>query len=103
MKLAVAYVVVVVCALAVAAGGVGIEGSKRATKARAIVPSVPSGKSDTQAAPPAEAGTDFDIGMSLEDDDVTSALARYLIDENGELYELHAPRAEIKRLGAPES
>ncbi len=40
---------------------------------------------------------------NLQGDEVSDAVAEYLIDREGNVYELHAPYMEIPRLGAPET
>lgn len=40
---------------------------------------------------------------NLFGDEVNDAVAEYLIDREGNVYELHAPYTEIPRLGAPET
>ncbi len=57
--------------------------------------------------PPPDSRLDDDQGedgagdMDIEGDEVTTALAKYGIDSEGNLYEVHAPHTEVPRLGTP--
>ena len=46
---------------------------------------------------------DRDAGSSADffGNDVSQAVARYRLDDNGDLYEVHSPEIEITRLPAP--
>jgi hypothetical protein len=39
----------------------------------------------------------------LYGNDISDAVARYKLDAEGSLYELHSPRTELPRLGSPKS
>ncbi len=40
--------------------------------------------------------------VDLQGDEVTSAVARYRFDAQGNIYETHAPHTEVPRLGTPQ-
>lgn len=41
--------------------------------------------------------------VDLYGNEITDAVARYKLDAEGSLYELHSPRTELPRLGSPKS
>jgi hypothetical protein len=48
--------------------------------------------------------TPLDDGtVDLYGNDVSDAVARYQVDPEGSLYELHSPHTELPRLGSPKS
>ena len=44
-----------------------------------------------------------DPSMDLYGNEVTEAVAKYLLDSRGALYEEHSPQTEVPRLAAPKS
>jgi len=44
-----------------------------------------------------------DIDVDLYGNDVTDAVAKYKLDSDGSLYELHSPQTQLPRLGSPKS
>ena len=51
--------------------------------------------------PPREREDDSDV--DLYGNDVTEAVAKYKLDSDGSLYELHSPQTQLPRLGSPKS
>jgi hypothetical protein len=49
-----------------------------------------------------EAGVD-EPSMDLYGNEVTEAVAKYLLDSTGAVYEEHSPQTEVPRLAAPKS
>lgn len=53
--------------------------------------------------------SDFSSDLAADDDvdaygnEVSSAVAEYALDGDGDLYERHSPRTELPHLGSPES
>ena len=58
---------------------------------------------DTHDMPSLDENGDPDDGarINLEGDEVTPAIATYKFDAQGNIYETHAPRTEVPKLGAP--
>jgi hypothetical protein len=44
-----------------------------------------------------------DSQLDLQGNEVTSAVARYRFDAQGNIYETHAPQTEVPHLGSPQS
>ncbi len=44
-----------------------------------------------------------DSQLDLQGNEVTSAVARYRFDSQGNIYETHAPHTEVPHLGSPQS
>ena len=51
--------------------------------------------------PPREREDDGDV--DLYGNDVTDAVAKYKLDSDGSLYELHSPQTQLPRLASPKS
>jgi hypothetical protein len=49
------------------------------------------------------ADQDEEGATDLYGNDVTDAIAKYKLDLDGSLYELHSPRTQLPRLGSPKS
>lgn len=64
-----------------------------------------SAETSSPAVPTRQADVTEDVQSEtdLYGNDVSDAVARYTVDANGALYEVHSPQTEIPRLGSPES
>jgi hypothetical protein len=56
-----------------------------------------------EGASPSEAGEDAESATDLYGNEVTDAVAKYKLDAEGSLYELHSPKTELPHLGSPKS
>ena len=56
----------------------------------------------SEAPRPGDPG-DTDIDVDLYGNDVTDAVAKYKLDSDGSLYELHSPQTQLPHLGSPKS
>jgi len=77
-----------------------------------IAPAATRGRDVSIAAPSTEAASsladepldrDEDPDVDLYGNDITAAVAKYKLDSDGSLYELHSPQTQLPRLGSPRS
>ena len=69
--------------------------------ARAVTPSSTEPPPPRVFEPPRE--IEDDGSLDLYGNDVTDAVAKYKLDSDGSLYELHSPQTQLPRLGSPKS
>ncbi len=71
------------------------------TPARAHAATHPSADPVPTASEPRRNTDDGDV--DLYGNDVTAAVAKYQLDTDGSLYELHSPQTQLPKLGPPKS
>ncbi len=85
------------------------EGWRISEAAMPVVHSFPRGPLCAPATPPSPSTASrpddtVDEGVTdLYGNEISDAVARYKLDAEGGLYELHSPRTELPRLGSPKS
>ena len=60
-------------------------------------------RSPIDSTPATEMNEDIEGEVDLFGNNVSDAVARYTVDADGALYEVHSPQTEIPKLGSPKS